>query len=206
MNERLEIIKTGHRDYTGAKIGMWLFLFTEVFLFAGPFILYSVYSFRYPADFHSAATELSVPIGALNTIILLTSSLTMALSISAIQKGEKRGSLVLLGLTILLGLVFLVNKYFEWSGKIAHGIYPNSGTLLGQPKGFILFYGLYFFMTGLHALHVIAGVSVLSVIFFMVHKDIINKTDYIKIENSGLYWHIVDIIWIYLFPLFYLIT
>src|SRR6056297_2471809 len=113
-----------HRDDTASKIGMWLFLFTEMLLFAGLFIVYSVYRYRNPDAFHLAAEELDVFIGTLNTVILLISSMTIAMSISALQKKMKKLSLGLLSATILLGLIFLVNKYFEWGAKIDHGIFP----------------------------------------------------------------------------------
>lgn len=205
MNETAEVAANKHKDYTGAKIGMWLFLFTELFLFFGPFLLYSIFRYRYSADFINAGSELSLFVGSINTVVLLTSSLSVALSISALQKGNKKLTLILLGVTIVLGAFFLVNKYFEWDEKIIHGLYPGAEALLSRPKGEILFFGLYFFMTGLHALHVVAGVSVLAVIAFFVMTDKVTRSDYIKIENGGLYWHLVDVIWIYLFPLFYLI-
>jgi len=197
---------TEHRDYTGAKLGMWLFLFTEILLFGGLFLVYSVYRSVYAADFHAAAAELSVPIGTVNTVILLTSSLTMALAISAVQRGGKTVSLVLQAATIGLGLLFLVNKYFEWSAKFHHGIYPGSEILLQREHGQILFYGLYYAMTGLHGLHVIAGLIVIGIMLALTAKGRINAGDHVRLENAGLYWHLVDLIWIYLFPLFYLIT
>ncbi len=195
-----------HRDYEGAKLGMWLFLFTEVLLFGGMFLVYSVYRAVNATDFHEAAKEMSVVIGATNTIILLTSSLTMALAISEIQKGKKTSSLVLQATTVLLGIAFLVNKYFEWSEHIHHGFYPDSPQLLAMSHGKILFFGLYYVMTGIHALHVIIGVSVISFMIILTLRGTVSDTDFIKLENTGLFWHVVDIIWIYLFPLFYLIT
>jgi len=195
-----------HRDYTGAKIGMWLFLLSEILLFGGLFILYSTYRYKNPIEFHLAAWELNRVLGTLNTLILLTSSLTMVLSISSIQKGNRRGSASFLMATIFLGLLFLIIKYAEWTAKIEHGIYPNSPRLLGRSKGEILFYGLYYSMTGLHGLHVVVGILVLSVMLFLMMKGKINENRFIPLENSGLYWHLVDIIWIFLFPLFYLIT
>lgn len=195
-----------HVDYTGAKIGMWLFLFTEVLLFGGMFLLYAVYRAKHPQEFHHAAMELNTVIGTLNTILLLTSSMTVALSITAIQRGNKKLSSYMLGLTILLGLGFLINKYFEWSAKFAHGIYPNSPKLLEHSSGEVLFYGLYYVMTGLHGLHVLVGIILLAVMWYYVTKELVHKADFVKLENSGLYWHLVDIIWIFLFPLFYLIT
>lgn len=194
-----------HRDYTGAKMGMWLFLFTELCLFFGPLLLYAVFRFKYPAEFHAASTNLNLRLGALNTVILITSSLTVALAISAMQRGSKKITVYLLMITIVLGSLFLVNKYFEWAGKIGHGIYPNSPELLNMPRGEIIFYGLYYVATGLHGLHVLIGASVLAVIAVWVMQDKITQKDYVKLENSGLYWHLVDIIWIFLFPFFYLI-
>ena len=195
-----------HRDDTGSKIGMWLFLLSEILLFGGLFILYSTYRYKNPIAFHLAAWELNRVLGTLNTLILLTSSLTMALSIYFIQKGNRKGSASFLMATIFLGFLFLIIKYAEWATKIGHGIYPNSPRLLGRSKGEILFYGLYYSMTGLHGLHVLVGILVLSVMLFLMMKGKINENRSIPLENSGLYWHLVDIIWIFLFPLFYLIT
>ena len=195
-----------HRDYMGSKMGMWIFLYTEIILFGGLFILYSVYRSKFPVEFHKAALELNITLGTLNTIVLLTSSLCVALSITAVQKGEKKLSIYFLSATILMAFCFLVNKYFEWSAKIHHGIYPNSPELANFSRGENTFFGLYYVMTGLHGIHVIIGIIVLSIMLYLLVKDIINKTDFIKLENAGLYWHIVDIIWIFLFPLFYLIT
>jgi cytochrome c oxidase subunit 3 len=170
------------------------------------FILYSVYRYKNSADFHHASGELEVILGTLNTVILLTSSLSVAASIAAIQRGQRKLSMVLVIATMALGLVFLVNKGFEWGTKIEHGIYPNSPALLARPKGEILFFGLYYVMTGLHGLHVLIGVCVLSVMLILVAKEKINQRRFVPLENSGLYWHLVDIIWIFLYPLFYLIT
>ena len=194
-----------HRDYTGAKLGMWLFLFTEVLLFGGMFLVYAEYRQLNSAEFHEAGREMNVFIGAANTVILLTSSLTMALAISAIKKGMKTRSLLFQAATVLLGLGFLVNKYFEWSDHIRKGFYPDSPELLAMSHGKILFFGLYYVMTGIHALHVIIGVSVITFMFALTLRGRISDADYVKLENTGLFWHIVDIIWIYLFPLFYLI-
>lgn len=195
-----------HRDDLASKTGMWLFLFTEMLLFTGLFIVYSVYRFRNPVAFHQAAKELSVFIGTANTIILLISSTTIAMSITAIQLKNKKFALFLLGCTIFLGLAFLVNKYFEWGGHIREHIYPGSSVLELRGQGDVLFYGLYFFMTGLHALHIVIGLVFISIVTVKIIKDKINSGNYVLLENSGLYWHLVDMIWIFLFPLFYLIT
>ena len=195
-----------HRDDFGSKIGMWLFIFTEILLFGGLFIVYSVYRFKNPVAFHLAAEELSVTIGTINTVILLISSMTVAMSISAVQLGNRKLASALLTVTICLALVFLVNKYFEWSGKFGHGIYPGSDILAQMGPGETMFFGLYFAMTGLHALHIIVGLILLTVMLFKVIKGTVNTGYFVQLENSGLYWHLVDLIWIFLFPLFYLIS
>jgi cytochrome c oxidase subunit 3 len=195
-----------HRDDLASKTGMWLFLFTEMLLFGGLFVVYSVYRYRNATAFHLAADELSVFIGTLNTIILLVSSTTIAMSITAIQKHNKKLALMLLGITILLGLAFLVNKYFEWGEHIKEHIYPGSPVLALRGQGDVLFYGLYFFMTGLHALHIVIGLVFISFIGVLIYRDKIGPDNFVLLENSGLYWHLVDLIWIFLFPLFYLIT
>ncbi len=194
-----------HRDDVGAKMGMWLFLFTELLLFGGLFLIYAVYRFSYPEQFHIAGMELNVGVGTLNTIILLTSSLTVAISIEALRRKNKFLSLVMLASTLVFALFFMINKYFEWTTKFDHGIYPGSETMLNGPDGEILFFGLYYTMTGLHALHVIIGIIVLSFMFIFIVRDKVKFDNYVKLENSGLYWHLVDLIWIFLFPLFYLI-
>lgn len=198
--------ETEHRDDTGSKIGMWLFLATELLLFGGLFLLYSVYRYRYAADFHQAATELDTTLGAVNTLILLTSSFTMVMSIYYLQGSRKGPSMISLGLTICFGMVFLVNKYFEWSAKIHHDLYPGSAALLTRSSGEKIFYGLYYAMTGLHGLHVIVGALVLSWVMILIVRNKVSSSRLIVLDNAGLYWHLVDIIWIYLFPLFYLIT
>lgn len=195
-----------HKDIEGAKMGMWLFLLTELLLFAGLFLVYSVYRYLHSADFHKAGLETHTLLGTLNTMVLLTSSLTMVLSIAAIQRGKKWLSAGFLSSTILLGFVFLIVKYFEWTSEIAKGIYPASPVLLSRSNGEILFFGLYYTMTGLHGLHVIAGMIVLSFMLVFLLRNKITSNDFIKLENAGLYWHLVDIIWIFLFPLFYLIN
>ncbi|RPI04300.1 MAG: cytochrome c oxidase subunit 3 family protein [Ignavibacteriae bacterium] len=194
-----------HRDDVGSRMGLWLFLFSELILFGGMFIIYAVYRFKHPLEFRLAAEELDPFIGTVNTIILLTSSLTVAMSITAVQEGRKNLSLALLGVTFILAVVFLVNKYFEWSHKISLGIYPQSPDLINKPPGEILYFGLYYVMTGLHALHVIIGMAVLAVMGVYVAQGKINQHSYVRLEAGGLYWHLVDIIWIFLFPLFYLI-
>lgn len=195
-----------HRDDLTSKTGMWLFLFTEMLLFGGLFIVYSVYRFRNAEAFHFAAQDLNVFIGTVNTIILLISSSTIAMSITAIRQHNKRLAVLLVSITIFLGVTFLINKYFEWGDHIKEHIYPGSPVLALRGQGDVLFYGLYFFMTGLHALHIIIGLVFIGVITVKILRDKINSENFVLLENSGLYWHLVDLIWIFLFPLFYLIT
>ncbi len=198
-----------HFDPVGAKIGMWMFLFTEILLFGGLFITYAVYRAKYSVDFHNAAIELNTAMGGLNTLVLLTSSLTVALSIEALQRKNRKFSLWMLFITILCAATFMVIKYFEWGHKFHIGIYPGSETLLSFSNGEILFFNLYYAMTGLHGIHVLVGMAVLGTMFgFILRADPTQNSPrlILQLENSGLYWHIVDVIWIFLFPLFYLIT
>ncbi len=192
-------------DITGIRTGMWLFLYSEIILFGGLFVLYAVYHHRYPAEFGLGGKELDRVIGAINTIILLLSSFTVAASITAIRQERKKLSLGLLGFSFFCGVVFLVNKYFEWGTKFHHDIYPNSETLVSGPPGENIFFGLYYVITGLHGLHVIIGMTLLAVSFYLVQCGRISASRYIMLENSGLYWHLVDLIWIFVFPLFYLV-
>jgi cytochrome c oxidase subunit III len=193
-----------HRDYQGAKFGMWLFLFTEILLFGGLFLLYSAYRAKYPLDFHTGGQHLNTWIGVANTVILLTSSLTVAIAISAIRLGNRKLTMWCLGATLVFAFMFLVNKYMEWMGEIRRGIYPNGPALLALPDGEKIFYGLYYSMTGLHGLHVLAGIIALAIVLDFVRREKVTSTDFIKLESVGLYWHLVDVIWIFLLPLLYL--
>ena len=184
---------SGHRDDYASRLGMWLFLVTEMVLFGGLFIAYSYMRHKYPVEFHHGGAELNATLGVINTLVLLTSSLTVVLAIVAIQRAEKSRA-----------LTFLIIKSFEWSAKFHHGLYPNSHHLATLPPGEQVFFGLYFTMTGLHGLHVIAGLAVLGVITWWVATDRVRQDRHIHLENGGLYWHLVDVIWIFLLPLFYL--
>jgi len=191
--------------YAGAKFGMWLFLYTEVILFGGLFVLYAVYLERYPQEFGNAAEELDIYLGTANTVILLTGSMLVALAVSAIRKGNPRLTQKLLWGGAGTGVLFLVNKYIEWSGEIGHGIYPGSEVLAQRPHGEIIFFGLYYITLGLHGLHVLIGTILLSTMAVMTAKGAIHQNRFVVLENSGLYWHLVDLIWIFIFPLYYLL-
>ncbi|HJW85396.1 MAG TPA: cytochrome c oxidase subunit 3 family protein [Candidatus Brocadiaceae bacterium] len=194
-----------HKDYTGAKLGMWFFLFTELMLFGGLFILYAVYLKRYPKEFVTAGDQLSVVLGTTNTLVLLTSSFFVAMSITALQRGEKKFALRLIGGTIAFAGVFLIIKYFEWTAKFHHGIYPGSPHIKEIAPGESIFFSLYFITTGLHGIHVIIGALVLAWAMLGVKTGKVNSKDWILLENAGLYWHLVDLIWIYVFALYYLV-
>ncbi|MBN1985092.1 MAG: cytochrome c oxidase subunit 3 family protein [Prolixibacteraceae bacterium] len=205
--EKSAHIEHEHYDAEASKVGMWLFIFTELLLFGGLFIIYSVYRFMNPDAFHLAAEELDTFIGALNTVLLLISSMTIAMATTSLQKNNKLHTLLLSTVTVILGLVFLVNKYFEWGIKFSHGIWPGSPHMMEtMSQGEILFFGLYFIMTGLHALHIIIGLVIIAVAMVRVNKGTVHANRAALLENAGLYWHLVDVIWIFLFPLFYLIT
>jgi cytochrome c oxidase subunit 3 len=194
-----------HKDYAGAKMGMWLFLFTELLLFGGMFILYAVYLARYPHEFASAGRQLNVTVGTVNTVVLLTSSLLVAMAVSAIQRDDRRSSLQLLGGTVLCAGIFMTIKYFEWSAKIGHGIYPGSPQLRSGPPGESVFFGLYYLITGIHGLHVLIGAALLAWVAQKIRRGTVSGSDYVLLENGALYWHLVDLIWIFIFPLYYLI-
>ncbi len=194
-----------HKDYTGAKFGMWLFLFTEVLLFGGLFILYAVYLARYPREFVSAGAQLNVWFGGGNTLVLLTSSLFVAASITALRKGATSLCLGLLGGTVACAGIFMVNKFFEWNAKIQHGIYPGSTHLKEMLPGEMVFFNIYYLTTGLHGIHVVIGAIVLIWTMVFIRTGRVHANDWVILENAGLYWHLVDLIWIFIFPLYYLI-
>lgn len=194
-----------HTDEKGKKLGMWLFLYTEIILFGGLFVLYAVYFARYTPEFIEGGKELNRIFGLVNTLILLISSFTVAAAITAIQKKDKNKAMAGLLVTLLCGLIFLINKYFEWGYKIKHDIFPDSDTLVDGPGGLNIFFGLYYVITGLHGLHIIIGMTLLVVALVWVQKDRIRHDRFAMLENSGLYWHLVDLIWIFIFPLFYLV-
>jgi cytochrome c oxidase subunit III len=195
-----------HYDPQASKFGMWLFLFTEILLFGGLFIVYSIYRYVYADAFHLAARELDLTMGTINTMVLLISSTTVSMAITSLQRGDSKLSSRLILITMVLGVVFLVNKYFEWGVKIGHGLYPGSETLASFGFGDTLFFGLYFAMTGLHALHMIIGIVIWCFVYVYIVKGKTTQQKPTLIENSGLYWHLIDVIWIFLFSLFYLIT
>lgn len=206
MAQTFVLPNSGHnRDDVASKMGMWLFLFTELLLFGGMFLVYLIYRVGYSEDFLNASYQLDVFMGTVNTIVLLTSSMTVAMSITAIQKGNKDLAVALLWVTLGAALIFLVIKYFEWTAKFDHGLVMGMDYYNSLPHGERLFFFLYFLMTGLHAIHVIVGAVILLFVIHSINKGTVTQDKFMFHENAGLYWHLVDLIWIYLFPLFYLI-
>ncbi len=195
-----------HVDPEGGKTSMWLFLFTELLLFGGLFLIYGVYRHMYEPAFHHAAAELNKVMGVTNTLVLLTSSLTMVLSVNSLQRNQPKRSMNFLVITLLLSAVFLVIKFFEWSAKYHHGIFPGTEHLHAMEHGEGLFFNLYFMMTGLHGIHVVIGMIVMLVVLAKIRSGAVNVNSNGILEYTGLYWHLVDLIWIFLLPLFYLTT
>ena len=187
-------------------LGMWIFLGSEVLLFAGLFALYAGYRVMYPRDFTAAVAHNDVAIGTINTFILITSSLTVALSVHAARAGRLRRAGSLLGASIFLGAAFLVLKGMEYRAHFHEGIFPGEGYRFAALPGYgaKLFFTLYYLLTGLHAIHVTAG---LILLFWVLHGCIKRRYSpayHTPVELAGLYWHLIDIIWIFLWPLLYL--
>lgn len=207
---------SSEQQFDASKMGMWLFLITEVLLFSGMFVAYTVYRAWHPEVFAQASELLDWRLGGLNTIVLLASSLTVALSIHFIQLGERQKMVVMLFLTLLCALAFMVVKYFEYTSKFEAGVFPGAsfapeGVHHGVDYGAYdipyaaQFFSVYFVMTGIHGFHVLVGMGIFTWLITRAIRGHFSAEYYTPIELSGLYWHLVDIIWIFLFPLLYLI-
>jgi cytochrome c oxidase subunit 3 len=194
-------------------IGMWIFLLTEVMFFGGLFLAYTIYRTTYPEGFLQGSHLLNVQLGGTNTVVLIVSSLTMAMAVYYSQKGERKKLVGFLIITLILGLTFLVIKYFEYKAKFSGGLFPAVGWYnptgdhsvpLHLQQQVRVFLWIYFLMTGLHALHMIVGAGILTTLIALARKGRFTKNYNSPVEISGLYWHFVDIVWIFLFPLLYL--
>jgi cytochrome c oxidase subunit 3 len=190
-----------------ANLGMWAFLATEVLFFGGMFLGYAVYRYRFPEAFALASNQMDILLGTINTAILIGSSLTVVLAVHAAQHDRRRALVRLLTLTIFLGLVFLGVKGTEYLHKYEEHLLPGSNFAYpGAHAGAAaLFYSLYFAMTGMHALHMIVGIAIFAVLIVAARRGRYTARYHTPVELAGLYWHFVDIIWIFLFPLFYLL-
>lgn len=188
-----------------ATLGMWIFLVTEVMFFGGLLTAYLLYRVWYPEAWSAGSLALDIVLGGTNTVVLIASSLTMALAVRAAQTGAQRTSFYWLLFTMALGLTFLVIKYFEYAHKFELNEVPGQNFVFHGPPQTEIFFSLYFGLTGLHALHMVVGVTLLSVIAWMTWRRRFSPEWYTPVEMSGLYWHFVDIVWIFLFPLLYLV-
>lgn len=199
--------RNAFHEFDACKAGMWLFLLQEILFFAPLFVGYAVFRSMYPEAWHESSAMLDWKLGGLNTLVLIGSSYTMALAVNGAQTGNKRQTVVNLAITIACAFGFLIIKYFEYSHKIHLGILTAGEftyTGLTHPKS-PLFFSIYYMMTGLHGLHVVIGIIALIWILFRANRGEFNSEYYTPVEMCGLYWHFVDLVWIYLFPLLYLV-
>lgn len=200
---------TMDQQTSSAKMGMWLFLCTEVLMFSGLFLAYFILRVLYPEMVLAAGEELDKVLGGVNTVVLITSSLTMALAVRSAHTNQAKATTRYLIATIALALCFMVVKYFEYSHKIHLGLLPGDAFDAIEnahlPKYARVFFGIYFCMTGLHGIHVMIGVGIMIWLVIRNQRGEFNSQNFVAVENAGLYWHIVDLIWIFLFPLLYLV-
>lgn len=201
---------TAEQQFEASQLGMWAFLITEIMFFGGLFLGYTVYRSLYPEAFAEASRLLDYKLGAINTAVLICSSLTMVLAVRAAQLGRRRALIVYLLLTMVLGSVFLGNKVVEYSDKFHHHLVPGlhfgPEPPLAHPQQAQLFFSFYFGMTGLHALHMVIGLVILAVLVYQAWRGKFSSEYFAPVDITGLYWHFVDVVWIYLFPLLYLIS
>lgn len=192
---------------SASALGMWVFLVTEILFFGGFFVTYAVYRWQYPRGFAHASLHMNVFLGTLNTVVLIVSSLTMAMAVHSAAKGRRRPLLAYLTATIVLGFGFLAIKAIEYREHILDHFFPGPGFRYPGPDAPAaqMFFSLYFGMTGLHALHMIVGIGIMTTLLVMALRGRFSPGYHTPVEVSGLYWHFVDIIWIFLFPLLYLV-
>lgn len=203
------------QQFEASTLGMWVFLVQEILFFGGLFLAYAIYRLQYPQAFEAASRLLDYKLGALNTAVLICSSLSMALAVRSAQLGQRRALINYLLVTIALGAVFLGVKVVEYGDKFEHHLVPGphfslatyEPQLVGiSPQQVQLFFSLYFAMTGMHALHMVVGIGILAVLVVMAWRGRFSQEYYTPVDIVGLYWHFVDIVWIFLFPLLYLIS
>lgn len=215
--------ESAEHEYDTAKQGVWTFLVTEILMFGGLFVGYLIYHHIYPEVFRVGSTFTDWRMGAANTVVLLFSSLTMALGIYYIQNNQPKKAMNYLVVTIVCGAIFMVIKYFEYSHKLHLGLAPggwfhgNPAELLpivqqkmpevtAIPENLALYFSFYYMMTGLHGSHVLIGMGLIGWVWFRMRRGDFSPEYYTAVEGVGLFWHLVDLIWIYLFPLLYLVT
>lgn len=199
--------------YSDTRIKMWIFLFTDILLFGGLFLIYEFYRSRFPEDFHFCTGNLDTLPGTLITLLLLTSSLTMMLSTKQLEKQNRKNSILFLWITFGLGFLSLLIRYIEWSAKIGIGLFPDSTILQQHTPGENAFYGIFYLMTGIHALHIVIGMIVLFILWIKLIRKPIKATSretgdlyILMLENTGLFWQVIILVWIFMFPIFYLFS
>ena len=209
---------SAEHEYQSSKQGIWLFLCTEILMFGGLFVAYAIFHNLFPETFKIGSKFTDVKYGATNTVVLLFSSLTMALGIHYVQVRENKKAVFAMFLTILCGFAFMGIKYLEYSHKIHLGLMPGSwyaGNIehiqnefpgLVLPKNIALYFSFYFMMTGLHGIHVLIGMGLITWVMIRTMKGEFSPEFYTPVEGVGLFWHLVDLVWIYLFPLLYLVS
>lgn len=210
---------TPAQQFDAAKLGMWVFIVTEILMFGGLFVAYGVYKDHEPQVFVAAHHFLDKKMGALNTVVLLFSSLMAALAVRSAQTGKRTQTTLYLVVTLLCAAGFLVVKYFEYSHKIHDGLLPgyyfghpgfdlskSSAVAAQLPPRANMFFGLYFVMTGLHGLHVLVGMGILTWVLVKNLRGAFSPQYFTPVDVGALYWHLVDLVWIYLFPLLYLVS
>jgi cytochrome c oxidase subunit 3 len=219
---------SAEHEYDTSKQGVWTFLATEILMFGGLFVGYLIFHHLYPEVFRIGSTFTDWRLGATNTLVLITSSLTMALAIYFIQNGQPKKSMPMLLITILCGFGFMGIKYVEYSHKIHMGLMPGAWytadknpeqarevlehihqkypTVEKVPENLALYFSFYYMMTGLHGIHVMVGMGLIFWIWLRMRRGDFGPDYYTAVEGVGLFWHLVDLVWIYLFPLLYLVT
>lgn len=198
------------QQHEASELGMWLFLVTEIMFFGAFFMAYLVYRYWYPQAFILGSHHMDVTLGTINTAVLLTSSFTMALAVHAAEHGKRQRLVGLLLATLIFGMAFLGIKAFEYYHKYEEHLVPFAGWDFAPTgphrAGLMAFFNIYFLMTGLHAFHMVVGIVLLGVLAVMAQRQRLPAWRSVIVHNAGLYWHFVDLVWVYLFPFFYLIA
>ena len=195
------------QQHEAARVGMWIFLATEVMFFGGMFMGYTFYRIAYPQAFAGASNRLDLWLGTINTAVLIGSSFTMALAVRSAQVGKQKGLVIFLALTIVLGMIFLGVKFTEYYAKFVEHLIPGGAFVYegSMAHGAEIYFSFYFAMTGMHALHMIIGIVLLTALIVKASHKRFSPGYFTPVELVGLYWHFVDIVWIFLFPLLYLV-
>ncbi|MDQ7044683.1 MAG: cytochrome c oxidase subunit 3 [Sulfurimonas sp.] len=203
------VVQGWQGDMYGAKLGFWLFMFTEVLMFGAMFMTLTYYMTLHHADFINASASLNRYLGGFNTVVLLISALTMGLSLLKMRHGDIKGAKLMIWATIILAFVFLGVKGVEWTAEYNHGIFLGldalqSGNAHSKPFGEILFFGMYFTMTGVHGVHILGGIGIMLWLLKRINSGKVTPEHHILHWNIALYWDLVHLIWVFVFPFYYM--